>query len=296
MNKGILYALLAYGLWGFLPIYWKTIQEVPASQILSHRIIWSFIFLMIIIFVKRDLSAFRTKIKSKKTLGIFSVAALLISVNWLTYIWAVNAGFIVETSLGYFINPLVSVLLGVFFLKEKLRPMQWVPVALAFAGVLYLTLNYGVLPWIALLLAFTFGLYGLIKKTAPLNSLHGLSLETGILFFPAGIFLILAESQGIGSLGHTGWVTSLMLVFTGFVTALPLLLFANAARRINLSTLGILQYMAPTIQFLIGVLLYGEPLTTSRLIGFIFIWAALFIYSLENVYMNRKSALSSLVM
>jgi chloramphenicol-sensitive protein RarD len=296
MNKGILYALLAYGLWGFLPIYWKTIQEVPASQILSHRIIWSFIFLMIIIFVKRDLSAFRTKIKSKKTLGIFSVAALLISVNWLTYIWAVNAGFIVETSLGYFINPLVSVLLGVFFLKEKLRPMQWVPVGLAFAGVLYLTLNYGVLPWIALLLAFTFGLYGLIKKTAPLNSLHGLSLETGILFFPAGIFLIFAESQGIGSLGHTGWVTSLMLLFTGFVTALPLLLFANAARRINLSTLGILQYMAPTIQFLIGVLLYGEPLTTSRLIGFIFIWAALFIYSLENVYMNRKSALSSLVM
>jgi chloramphenicol-sensitive protein RarD len=295
MNKGILYALLAYGLWGFLPIYWKTIQEVPASQILSHRIIWSFIFLMIIIFVKRDLSAFRTKIKSKKTLGIFSVAALLISVNWLTYIWAVNAGFIVETSLGYFINPLVSVLLGVFFLKEKLRPMQWVPVGLAFAGVLYLTLNYGVLPWIALLLAFTFGLYGLIKKTAPLNSLHGLSLETGILFFPAGIFLIFAESQGIGSLGHTGWVTSLMLLFTGFVTALPLLLFANAARRINLSTLGILQYMAPTIQFLIGVLLYGEPLTTSRLIGFIFIWAALFIYSLENVYMNRKSALSSLM-
>lgn len=292
MNKGIIYAILAYGLWGFLPIYWKTIDEVPASQILSHRIIWSFIFLMVIIYFRKDWLAFRTAIQSKRTISIFSAAAVLISVNWLTYIWAVNAGFIVETSLGYFINPLVSVLLGMIFLKEKLRPLQWAPVGLAFAGVLYLTFSYGVLPWISLVLAFTFGLYGLIKKTAPLNSLHGLSLETGILFLPALFFLIFAESQGTGSLGHTGWSTGLLLVFTGIVTALPLLLFANAARRINLSTLGILQYLAPTIQFLIGVILYGEPLTTSRLIGFTFIWAALILYSLENFYMRRKSTLS----
>jgi chloramphenicol-sensitive protein RarD len=292
MNKGILYAVLAYGLWGFLPIYWKTIDGVPAPQILSHRIIWSFIFLMVIIFARQDMATFRKAIKSKRTFFIFLGAALLISVNWLTYIWAVNAGFIVETSLGYFINPLVSVLLGVVFLKEKLRPMQWVPVGLAFAGVLYLTFNYGVLPWIALLLAFTFGLYGLIKKTAPLNSLHGLSLETGILFLPAVFFLLFAESQGNGSFGHAGWFANLLLIFTGIVTALPLLLFANAARRINLSTLGILQYLAPTIQFLIGAFLYGEPLTASRLIGFAFIWVALIIYSIENIYVRRRPALS----
>jgi chloramphenicol-sensitive protein RarD len=294
MNKGILFAIGAYSLWGFLPIYWKTINEVPATQILSHRIIWSFIFLLGIIFIKKDLGAFRFAIRSIKTLAIFSGAALLISINWLIYIWAVNAGFIVETSLGYFINPLVSVLLGVIFLKEKLRPMQWVPVGLAAAGVLYLTFSFGVLPWIALVLASTFGLYGLIKKTASLNSLHGLSLETGILFLPAMGFLLFAEGQGSGSLGHLGWRTDLLLILTGVVTALPLLLFATAARRINLSTLGILQYIAPSTQFLIGVFLYGEPLTTSRLVGFAFIWAALIIYSLENIFERRKSPITLL--
>jgi chloramphenicol-sensitive protein RarD len=292
MNNGILYAILAYGLWGFLPIYWKAIDQVPAPQILSHRIIWSFIFLIGIISVRQDWAAFRRAILSRRTFIIFSGAALLISVNWLAYIWAVNAGFIVETSLGYFINPLINVVLGVVFLKEKLRPLQWAPIGLAFGGVLYLTFNYGQLPWIALLLASTFGLYGLIKKTAPLNSLHGLTLETGILFFPALFFLIFAESQGYGSFGHSGWVTGLLLFLTGVATASPLLFFANAARRINLSTLGILQYLAPTIQFLIGVLIYGEPLTTSRLIGFSFIWLALIIYSLENIIVRRKTTLS----
>jgi chloramphenicol-sensitive protein RarD len=291
MNKGIIYAVLAYGIWGFLPIYWKTINEVPASQILSHRIIWSFIFLVVIISVRKDWMAFGKAIQSRKTFLIFSLAAILIGVNWLTYIWAVNAGFIVETSLGYFINPLISVLFGVIFLKEKLRTMQWVSIGLAFAGVLYLTFNYGELPWIALLLATTFGLYGLIKKTAPLNSLHGLSLETGILFLPALFFLIFSESQGTGSLGHTGWSTGLLLILSGVVTALPLLLFAIAARKINLSTLGILQYFAPTLQFLIGVVLYNEPLTSARLAGFVIIWIALIIYSLENIYVRRRSAL-----
>jgi chloramphenicol-sensitive protein RarD len=291
MNKGIIYALLAYGIWGFLPIYWKTIQEVPATQILSHRIVWSFVFVMVILYFRKEWLVFVKAIRVRRTIIIFSLAAILISINWLTYIWAVNAGYIVETSLGYFINPLINVLLGVLFLKEKLRPMQWVPVGLAFVGVLYLTINYGALPWIALLLAFTFGLYGLIKKTAPLNSLHGLSLETGILFLPALFFLIFAESQGTGSLGHTGWFSGLLLVFTGVVTALPLLLFANAARRINLSTLGILQYIAPTLQFLIGVVLYDEPLTSARLVGFVIIWIALIIYSLENFFVRRKTTI-----
>jgi chloramphenicol-sensitive protein RarD len=291
MNKGIIYAILAYVIWGILPIYWKTINEVPAPQILSHRIIWSFIFVMLILLFRKDWQPFVKAIHSRRTLIIFSLVSILISANWLTYIWAVNAGYIVETSLGYFINPLINVLLGVIFLKEKLRPMQWVPIGLAFAGVLYLTINYGALPWIALLLAFTFALYGLIKKTSSLDSLHGLSLETGIIFFPALIFLIFAERQGIGSLGHTGWFTGLLLVFTGVATALPLLLFSNAARRINLSTIGILQYIAPTLQFLIGVVLYNEPLTRARLVGFVIIWIALIIYSFENFYVWRKSIL-----
>lgn len=288
MNKGILLAIGAYGLWGVLPIYWKTIDIVPAPQILSHRIIWSFLFLVIILLVRNDLEAFRLAIKSKKTVAIFFFASILIGVNWLTYIWGVNAGYIVETSLGYFINPLVSVVFGVFFLKEKLRLFQWVPIMLATLGVLYLTLSYGALPWIALLLAGTFGLYGLIKKTAPLNSLHGLSLETGILFLPALFFLIRAETQGTGIIGHSSWMVTFLLIFTGVVTALPLLFFASAARRINLSTLGILQYIAPTMQFLIGILIYGESFTRSRLVGFSIIWTALLVYSLESIIVKRK--------
>ena len=290
MNKGILLAIGAYGLWGVLPVYWKTIVIVPAPQILSHRIIWSFLFLVIILLVKNDLAAFRLAIKSKKTVAIFCVASVLIGVNWLTYIWGVNAGYIVETSLGYFINPLVSVVLGVIFLREKIRLSQWFPIILATLGVLYLTVSYGALPWIALLLASTFGLYGLIKKTAPLNSLHGLSLETGILFLPALFYLIAAESQGTGIIGHSSWIVTFLLVFTGVVTALPLLLFASAARRINLSTLGILQYIAPTMQFLLGVLIYGEAFTQTRLIGFSIIWIALLIYSMESVIFKRKRA------
>jgi chloramphenicol-sensitive protein RarD len=289
MNKGILLAIGAYGIWGFLPIYWKTIDVVPAAQILSHRIVWSFTFLCLIIFIKKDLSAFRLAIQSKKILATFSLAAMLIGVNWLTYIWGVNAEYIVETSLGYFINPLVSVLLGVIFLKERLRSLQWLPIILAAIGVLYLTISYGALPWIALVLALTFGLYGLIKKTTPLNSLHGLSLETGILFLPALLFLFFAEGQGSGLIGHTSWIITLLLILTGIVTALPLLLFASAAKQINLSTLGILQYIAPTMQFLIGVSIYGEPFTQSRLIGFSIIWAALLIYSLEGIMEKRRS-------
>jgi chloramphenicol-sensitive protein RarD len=291
MNKGILYAVLAYGIWGILPIYWKSIQEVPAPQILGHRIIWSFAFLAAIVYFRKDWLAFGKAIKNRKSILIFSLSAAIISVNWLTYIWAVNAGFIVETSLGYFINPLISVLLGVVFLKEKLRTTQWVPVGLALVGVLYLTFQYGELPWIALLLATTFGLYGLIKKTAPLNSLHGMTLETGMLFIPALIFLILSESQGTGAFGHTSWFTGVLLAFTGVATALPLLLFSNAARRINLSTLGFLQYFAPTLQFLIGVLIYNEPLTNERLVGFVIIWIALILYSFEGFYTRRRAAL-----
>ncbi|PIX47884.1 MAG: EamA family transporter RarD, partial [Anaerolineae bacterium CG_4_8_14_3_um_filter_59_70] len=190
MNKGIWYAVGAYAVWGLFPIYWKWLHQVPALQLLSHRIGWSFFLLLAVILATRQWQAFRAAALNRRVLRIYLIAAVLIGVNWLTYVWAVNAGFIVETSLGYFINPLLSVLMGVLFLRERLRAWQWVPIGMATAGVLYLTFAYGALPWIALTLAFSFGLYGLIKKVAPLSSLYGLTLETGILFLPALAYLL----------------------------------------------------------------------------------------------------------
>jgi chloramphenicol-sensitive protein RarD len=211
----------------------------------------------------------------------------LIGINWLTYVWAVNAGFIVETSLGYFINPLVSVLMGVIILKEQIRPWQWAAIGLAASGVLYLTFSYGSLPWIALTLAFSFGFYGLVKKTAPLNSLQGVTLETGILFLPSIGWLIISEFQGDGTFLNTGWQADLLMVGAGLVTTIPLLMFASAAKMIPLSMVGILQYIAPTIQFLIGVLVYHEPFTSARVIGFSIVWLALIIFGVEGWVVQR---------
>ena len=196
MNKGVLNGIAAYALWGLFPIYWKWLHQVSALQIIGHRISWSFILLIVVILLTRQWSEFRAAALSPKTIGIYSVAAVLLSINWLVYVWGVNAGFIVETSLGYFINPLFSVLLGVVFLHERLRPAQWIPVALAAAGVIYLTVTYGRLPWIALSLAFSFGLYGLVKKMAPLGSLYGLTLETAIVFPIALLYLAFVEFRG----------------------------------------------------------------------------------------------------
>mgnify|MGYP001030623752 FL=1 len=288
MNRGVWYAVGAYLLWGLLPIYWKALQTVPALQILNHRVVWSLGFLASILLVRRDWEPLRLALKSRRILLIYLATSCLLGVNWLTYIWGVNAGFIVETSLGYFINPLVSVLLGVVFLREKLRPGQWIPVGLAALGVIYLTISYQKLPWIALVLAFTFGLYGLIKKIAPLNSLHSLALETALLFVPSLAYLLWAEAQGSGAFGHASIGTTLLLVFTGVVTALPLLLFGAGARLIPLSLIGLLQYLAPTLQFLIGVLIYGEPFTRERMIGFGIIWVALVIYTLEGVLAKQR--------
>jgi chloramphenicol-sensitive protein RarD len=225
----------------------------------------------------------------------YTLTAGLLAVNWLIFIYGINSGQVVETSLGYFINPLLSVALGVVFLRERLRPMQWFPVGLAALGVLYLTLQYGSLPWIALALAFSFGMYGLIKKIAPLGSLHGLSLETGIIFIPALLFLLYAESQGNRSFGHLGLNVTLLLAFAGVTTALPLLLFGLAARSIPLTLLGILQYIAPTVQFLLGIFLYQEPFTVTRLVGFSIIWLALLIFTVEGLYERRKRIASAAI-
>jgi chloramphenicol-sensitive protein RarD len=286
MNKGMLYALGAYIMWGLFPIYWKWLQDVPALQVIGHRIGWSFVLLMLVIVGTRQWTKFRSTL-TPRMLGIYFVAGLLLSVNWLIYVWGVNAGRIVETSLGYFINPLLSVLLGMIFLGERLRPAQWFAVGLAAFGVIYLTWTYGSLPWIALSLAFTFGLYGLLKKIAPLGSLYGLTLETGLVFLPALGYLIFAESTGNAAFGHRGIVSVLLLVGTGIVTTIPLLMFASAARRIPLTMIGVMQYIAPTMQFLLGVLIYNEPFTTSKLIGFSMVWVALIVFWTEGLAAHR---------
>jgi len=293
MNRGVIYALGAYLMWGVFPIYWKALKFVPPVQILSHRIVWSVFFLILLLVFRKEVRQLKTAIAVPGRLVVVLLAACLLAVNWLTYIWGVNAGFIVETSLGYFINPLVSVLMGVLFLRERLRPLQWVPVGLAAVGVSYLTFTYGRLPWIALVLAFSFGFYGLVKKTAPLEARYSVTLETIAMFFPALLYLSFMTYQGEGYLfGYGSW-TTILLVGTGLVTALPLLLFGMAAQRIPLTAIGILQYLAPTMQFLIGVLIYNEPFTLERLIGFSIIWLALVIYTLEGL-LARRQPVSSL--
>ena len=287
MKQGILYGIAAYGLWGFFPIYWKFLREVSALQIIGHRIGWSFLLLLAYILATRQWGEFRSASFRLKTAGIYTAAAALLSLNWLIYVWAVNANYIVETSLGYFINPLLSVLLGVFLLRERLRPLQWLPIGLAAIGVGYLAIVYGRLPWIALSLAVTFAFYGLAKKLAPLGSLFGLALETGIGFPVALFYLGLVEAAGAGAFLHTSVTTDLFLIGAGVVTTIPLLLFASAAKRVPLTLIGLLQYIAPTLQFLIGVFVYKEPFDRAHLIGFVIVWCALVIFAIESYHANR---------
>lgn len=292
MNKGFVYAAVAYIIWGLLPIYWKSLQDVPAGQILSHRIVWSLLFVGLILTLRHNWAWLRDAVTRPRVLMTFVVSGVLLGINWFVYIWGVNAGYIVETSLGYFINPLVNVLLGYLILKERLRPAQWLALSVALGGVLYLTLSYGSFPWIALTLAFSFGTYGLIRKTAALNSAEGLFLETAVLFLPAFGFLLLQERSGAGSFGHLSPTTTLLLMGAGVVTSVPLLLFASGARRITMTSLGLLQYIAPTLQFLIGVLIYDEEFGPARVVGFGLIWLALVLYSAESL-IHRRGAVAN---
>lgn len=290
MNKGVLYGIAAYSLWGAIPVYFKLVQSVPAVQIIGHRIVWSFALLAAILAARHEWSHFCQTVWQPATLLVYTLTGLLLGVNWLTYVWAVNHGFVVESSLGYFINPLVNVLLGVVFLRERLRLSQWLPILLAALGVGYMTVQYGRLPWIALVLASTFGLYGLVKKVAPLNSLHGLTLETAVLFPAALAYLLFLEIQGQGSWSQASLGVNLLLLAAGLVTVIPLLFFGAAVRSIPLSLLGLLQYIAPTGQFLLGVLVYHEPFNRPRLIGFSLIWLALGILWVEGALRQRRAS------
>lgn len=289
MNKnGVLSVVGAYTLWGFLPLYWKSVQTVPAFEVLCHRAVWSFAFIVLLLVRRGEWKWLQQASRNPVTLLMSLGTACILTLNWFTYIWAVYAGRIVDASLGYFINPLFSVLLGVLFLGERLRVWQWMAIGTASGGVIFLTLGYGAFPWIALTLAITFGFYGLLRKTAPLGTLEGLSLEIAILFLPALAYLVYHEWVGVASFGHTGATTSILLALTGIATALPLLWFAYGARRVTLATVGVLQYIAPTLQFLLGVLVYGESFTKTRMIGFGAIWVALLIYSLEGIFWGKK--------
>lgn len=290
MKRGLWYAAGAYVLWGVLPLYWKMLPQVPALEILAHRMLWSLVFVLLLTALRHEWRALRAALRNRRTLLLSALSALLLSINWWLYIWAVNAGFVVETSLGYFINPLVNVVLGVVVLRERLRPWQTLALTLAVAGVAWLTFSYGALPWIALTLALSFGLYGLLRKTAPLESLQGLTLETLVLSPAALLYLVWLEGQGRGAFAHDGLGTTLLLIGAGVVTAVPLLLFAAGARRITMISLGILQYIAPTLQFLIGVLIYHEPLPRTRLLGFVLIWTALAIYTLDGALRAGRAA------
>jgi len=283
-RPGIWLAVAAYAQWGLLPVYWKWLHPVPAGQILCHRIVWSFVLLWMIMAAKRLWAGLFHKLHDRRTIVLFTVSGLLLGSNWFIYIWSVNAGMMVEASLGYFMNPLVNVGLGILFFQERLRLLQWLAFFLAAVGVLYLTLVFGRLPWIGLALALTFGGYGLLRKLAPLDSLEGLSCETMILAPIALVVLVRAEWMGGGALGHVQWWKSILLVGAGAVTTFPLLCFAAAARQIDLSVMGILQYIAPTLQFLLGVAVYHEPFSRTRLNGFVFIWLALLIFSLESLW------------
>jgi chloramphenicol-sensitive protein RarD len=277
----------AYTIWGLVPIYWKLLKHVPASQVLGHRIVWSLAVLLILVVAMRRRALANV---SARVVGLYAIAAALIAVNWFLYIFAVNAGFIVETSLGYYVTPLVNVLFGVVFFQERMRPAQWVSIALATAGVVQLTFAYGALPWIAFGLAASFGTYGLAKKKAPLDPLEGLTLETAILAPLAIVFLVMLHRSGEGAFLRTGATSDALMIGGGLVTTVPLLLFAAAVRSVPLSVIGILQYIGPTLQFLLGVFVYDEPFSRTQLVGFSIVWAALAIYAADSLRARRVAA------
>lgn len=290
MPSGILHAALAYTLWGLFPLYFSHLAHVASVEVLVHRIVWSLVFVLAVLAWRRQWDWLAPALRQPRVLGAFAVSALLLSCNWVTYIWAVGHGHVVDASLGYFITPLVNVLLGYTVLHERPRRLQWAALALATLGVLWLTLQAGQLPWIALVLATSFGAYGLLRKIAVLGALEGLTLETLLLAPPAFVALAWWWGRSPASFPAPDLATNLWLVGVGPLTAVPLLLFAAGARRISMTTLGLLQYIGPTIQFVLGVWLFGEPFGGHRLAGFALIWAALLIYSADGWRVARRTA------
>ncbi|MCF4139817.1 EamA family transporter RarD [Streptomyces sp. Tue 6430] len=289
-RTGLLNGFAAYGMWGLVPLFWPLLKPAGAGEILAHRMVWSLVFVAVALIVVRRWKWAGELLRQPRRLALVTVAAAVITVNWGVYIWAVNSGHVVEASLGYFINPLVTIAMGVLLLKERLRPVQWVAVGVGLAAVLVLTVGYGHPPWISLCLAFSFATYGLVKKKVDLGGVESLAAETAIQFLPALGYLLWLSAHGGSTFTGEGAGHSALLVSTGIVTALPLVCFGAAAIRVPLSTLGLLQYMAPVFQFLLGVVYFGEAMPPERWAGFALVWLALVLLTGDAWRTSRRTA------
>ena len=286
VNKGLLFGVSAYIIWGLLPLYWKLVEEAGAYEILAHRGIWSLLICVSLLALRKQLKSAYEMVRSSRTFSLLFLASGLLTINWGVYIWSVTVNRVVEAALGYYITPLINVTFGVLLLREKLRPAQWIAVALAAAGVVILTLGYGSLPWIALVLAISWGSYSLIKKSLNLGALETLSLETLFAFLPNLVFLLIIQGNGSAEFGST-WTISILLFGAGAATVIPLLLFNGSTTRLPLSTVGLLQYITPTIMFFIGIFINDEDISITKVLGFAFIWLALAVLS-RDLYRSSR--------
>ena len=288
-RRGVLYGASAYLLWGLFPLYWPLLEPSGSLEILAHRILWSLVVVAVLLGVTRRLGAVRAALSDRRRVLRLALAAVVIAINWGTYIYGVTHERVVETSLGYFVNPIVTVLLGVVVLGEKLRPAQWTALGAAFVAVVVLTVENGSPPWLALVLAFSFGTYGLLKKTAGVGAVEGLAIETAVLLPVAAAYVLFIGVNGDGTFGSEGPAHAGLLALAGVITAVPLLLFGAAASRVPLTTLGVLQYLAPTLQFLLGVTLFDEPLPLVKLLGFVLVWVGLALFTADLVRHHRRT-------
>lgn len=288
VKKGYTAAIAAFVVWGAFPVYFHALHLVPALQVIAHRIAWSLVFVLGWMYFRGELGQLRAALTNRGVVLRLACSASLISLNWLAFVYGVTHGRVVETSLGYFIGPLVNVLLGVVVLSERLTPVQWTSVGLATLGVAYLTYITGGLPWLALTIAVSFSCYGFVRKVVKIEALPGLAMETLILTPLAAGYLLWSEANGVGSFGHSDAVTTALLIFSGPLTAFTLYLFSYAARRLSYSTVGLLQYIAPSLQFASGLLVLHEAFDHARAIGFVMIWTALILYAGEGVRLSRR--------
>lgn len=277
--KGLVFGALSFTLWGLLPLYWQLVQALSAYQVFAHRVVWSFLVLIPLLVYRREFSGFMVMLKTPKNWLLVLPMAFFISVNWLTYIWSVTQGYVIEASLGYFINPLVLTAFGTIFFKEKLAPLQWIAIGFAGLGVAIKTLSYGQVPWIAIILAVSFAIYGVLKKRSPFNATQGLAFETLIVGIPSIFYILLIESQGSGIHGNLPMMFWLLIAVSGLATATPLVLYGESTKHLPLTYLGLLQYIAPTISLILGIYVFKEPFDTTALLAFSLIWLGLLLFT-----------------